>query len=127
MSRKSLSKPKKIRKFRIVVDSAFAKLSFFPKIRKKAKLYHCVYDFGLSRQAEDQDIYQKAFENNCCVLTINFKDFKKLVRANGPGILGIESQLTTARVDSVVSEFISGKDPDAFIGKAIKIPLSALN
>ena len=104
-----------------MLDSAFAKLEYFPKLSKKAKLYHCVYDFKLSRQAEDGDIYQKAFEENCFVLTVNFDDFKKLVKKNGPGILGIESQLTTAKMDARVAEFISGKNPDDFFGKALKI------
>ena len=121
MDKKSPKKNKRKRKFRIVLDSAFAKLEFFPKLSKKAKLYHCVYDFGLSRQAEDSDIYQKAFEENCFVLTINFNDFKKLVKKNGPGILGVESQLTTTKMDALVAEFISEKNPENYKGKAIKI------
>lgn len=121
MAKRFHSKPKKKSKFRIVLDSAFAKLEFFPKLSKKAKIYHCVYDFGLSRQAEDSDIYQKAFEEGCFVLTVNFDDFKKLVKKDGPGIFGIESQLTTAKMDAKAAKFISGKDPNDFIGKAIKI------
>lgn len=121
MPKNSSIKSKKVRKFRIVLDSAFAKLNFFPKLSKRAKLFHCVYDFGLSRQAEDEDIYQKAYENNCFVLTINFNDFKKLVKENGPGVFGVESQLTTAKMDSIVAEFLKGKNPEDYKGKAIKI------
>ena len=121
MDKKSSLKSKKIRKFRIVLDSAFAKLSFFPRLSKKAKLFHYVYDFGLSRQASDEDIYQKAYENNCFVLTVNFEDFKKLVKEKGPGVLGIESQLTTAKMDEKVAEFLKGKNPDDFWGEATKI------
>lgn len=124
MTKKTSLKPKKVRKFRIVLDSAFAKLDFFPKLRKRAKLFHSVYDFGLSREAEDLEIYQKAYQENCFVLTINFKDFKKLVKKNGPGIFGVESQLTTARMDSIVYEFLAGKNPKDFLGKAIKLPTS---
>lgn len=121
MDKKTPKRQKKIRKFRLVLDSAFAKLSFFSKLSKKSKLYHCVYDFGLSRQAQDEDIYQKAYEENCFIITVNFDDFKKLVKSNGPGVLGIESQLTTARMDEKIAEFISGKNPDDYIGKAVKI------
>lgn len=53
--------------------------------------------------------------------TVNFKDFKKLVKKNGPGVLGIESQMTTEEMDTIITEFISGKDPADFAGKAIKI------
>ena len=121
MTKNSSVRHIKRRKFRIVLDSAFAKQNFFPKLSKKAKLLHCVYDFGLSRQAEDKDIYQKAYENNCFVLTVNFNDFKKLLRSNGPGVLGIESQMTTVEMDELVAKFVSNKNPEKFIGKALKI------
>ena len=55
------------------------------------------------------------------MLTINFNDFKKLVKKNGPGILGVESQLTTAKMDALVAEFLSGKDPEKYKGKAVKL------
>lgn len=103
------------------MDSAFAKTSFFTKLCKRAKVFHCVYDFGLSKQASDNDIYQKAYENNCFVLTVNFVDFKKLIKGKRTGVLGIESQLTTEEMDKKVADFISGKNPDDFLGKAIKI------
>lgn len=100
---------------------------FFPKLKKKAKVYHCVYDFGLSRQAEDEAIYQKASEEDCFVLTINFDDFKKLVKKNKSGVFGIESQLTTATMDSTVAAFLSGKDPDDYRGKAIKLSANVVD
>lgn len=121
MPNKSSIKSKKSRKFRIVLDSAFAKTNFFPSLSKRAKVFHCVYDFGLSKQASDKDIYQKAFENKCFVLTVNFNDFRKLLKEKGPGVLGIESQLTTEDMDKKVANFLKGKNPEDCIGKAIKI------
>ena len=80
-----------------------------------------MHDCGLPLQAEDEEIYQKATDENRIVLTINFKDFKKLVKKNGPGIIGIESQLSNQSIDKLVSDFLSDKDPDDYRGKAIKI------
>lgn len=116
-----MRKSKHPKKFRLLLDSAFAKPSAFPKLKKKANLAHAVHDCGLSVQAEDKEIYQKAIEQNRFVLTINFKDFKKLVKAGKPGIIGIESQLTNDEIDKLVSGFLSAKDPEGYIGKAIKI------
>lgn len=116
-----MRKSKHPRKFRLLLDSAFAKPNAFPKLKKKANIAHAVYDCGLSVQAEDEEIYQKAVEKNRFVLTINFKDFKKLVKLGKPGIIGIESQLSNLEIDKLVSGFLSGKDPQDFIGKAIKI------
>lgn len=112
---------KKKPKFRLLLDSAFAKPSQFPKLQKRAKLLHVVHNIGLSRQAADEDIYQKAVENKCFILTINFKDFKRFVRNGKPGVIGIDSQLSNKEIDEIVSDFVSGKNPDDFIGKAIKI------
>ncbi len=82
---------------------------------------HPVHDLGLSAQTADEDIYQKAIENKCFVLTINFKDFRRFVKHNSPCVIGINSQLSNDNIDKLVTEFISGKNPDDFLGKAIKI------
>lgn len=114
--------PKKIkRKFRLLLDSAFAKPQSFPRLNKKANLAHAVHDCGLSPQAEDREIYQKAIATNRFVLTINFNDFKKIVKEKKSGAIGIESQLSNADIDKKVSIFIANKNPDDFIGKATKI------
>lgn len=109
------------KKFRILLDSAFAKPDLFPKIKKRANVAHIVHDLGLSFQAEDEKIYQLAIKKNRFILTINFDDFKKLVKKNGPGIIGIESQLSNQQIDNKVYNFLAGKDPKNFKGKATKI------
>ncbi len=111
----------KTRKFRFLLDSAFANPGKFPKLNKKAKLVHSVINLGLPPTAEDKDIYQKAIEKNCIVLTINFDDFRKLVKSNTAGVIGIPSQQTNDEIDELVTEFIAGKDPNDFLGKATKI------
>lgn len=108
-------------KFRFLLDSAFASVDKFPRLNKKAKLIHPVHDLGLSAQTEDEDIYQKAIENKCFVLTINFNDFRRFVKPGKPGIIGINSQLSNENIDKLVTGYISGKDPDDFLGKATKI------
>jgi hypothetical protein len=109
------------RKFRLLLDSAFAKPQSFPRLSQKANLIHVVHDCGLSPQAEDQEIYQKAIKTDRFVLTINLNDFKKLIKNNKIGIIAIESQLSNDEIDRVVSVFISGKNPDDFRGKATRI------
>ena len=115
------TKPSHKRKFRLLLDSAFAKSNSFPRLKKKTNLAHSVHDCELSIQAEDEEIYQKAYDENRFVLTINFKDFRKLVKRNGPGIIGIESQLTNKAIDKLVSDFLADKNPEKYKGKAIKI------
>ncbi|MFH0936888.1 MAG: DUF5615 family PIN-like protein [Candidatus Daviesbacteria bacterium] len=103
------------------MDSAFAKCEAFPRLKKKANLAHAVHECKLSPQAEDEEIYQKAVKENRFVLTINFKDFRKLVKPGKPGIIGIESQLSNNDIDKLVTNFLSNKNPQDFIGRSIKI------
>ncbi len=120
-----MHKPKVARrkKFRILLDSAFAKTAAFPLLKRKTNLAHCVHELGLSYQAEDEEIYQTAVKENRFIITINFKDFKKLVKHGKPGIIGIESQLTNDQIDKKVTAFLVGKNPPDFLGKAIKIDI----
>jgi len=115
------AKKKHPKKFHLLLDVAFAKSEAFSRLKKKANLAHAVHDLGLSYRAEDKDVYEIAIKSNRFVLTINFKHFKKLVRNGKPGIIGIESQLSNDEIDRKVTRFLSGKDPDDFLGKAIKI------
>jgi len=112
---------KKRRKFKILLDSAFARSSSFPSLSKKANLTHIVHTYRFPPTCSDEEIYQKAVKENRFVLTVNFKDFKKLVKKGKPGILGIESQHSNQEIDRLVCKFLSNKDPDDYRGKAIKI------
>lgn len=111
---------KKIRKFRLLLDAGFASSDSFPKLRKKTNLAHCVFDGKLSAQAADLDIYQLAIQQNRFVITHD-KDFKLFVKPNKPGIFILPSHLSNAELDTIVTIFFSTKNPENFIGKAIRI------
>lgn len=83
------------------MDTAFAKPSVFRKLTKKANLAHVRYNYDLSPQAEDQEIY--------------------VIAAKGAGILVIPPYLDSNQIDEILTKFIAGKDPKDFIGKATKI------
>lgn len=109
------------KKFRLVLDSAFAKTDAFPRLRKKANIAHAVHTLGLPYQAEDEEIYQKAIKQNRFVVTINFDDFRKLVQKDKAGVIGIPAHLSNERIDEILTNFLSDKNPDDYIGKAIRI------
>ena len=111
------------KKFRILLDTAFAPIEDFPHLKKKANLKNAFFDFGLPKQCEDKDIYQKAIADNRFVVTINFDDFNKLVKKYKPGIIGIPSQLTNAEIDAILTKFVSLNRVEDCMGKSIKIHL----
>lgn len=109
------------RKWRILLDAAFAQVGYFPKLAKIANLAHCVHDCGLSPQIEDEEIFKTAMKEDRFVLTINFKDFRSLPRINKPGVIGVESQLSNEEIDAKVSDFLRDKNPSDYLGKATRI------
>ena len=121
MPKTSHSRKKKAKKFRLLLDSAFAQPQVFPRLAKKCNLAHAVHTFNLSPQALDEEIYQRAIQDHRFVLTINYKDFKKLVKPGQPGIFAIASELFNQRIDQIVSDFLANKDPNDFLGKAVRI------
>ncbi|OGG14738.1 hypothetical protein A2773_03940 [Candidatus Gottesmanbacteria bacterium RIFCSPHIGHO2_01_FULL_39_10] len=68
---------KKHKKFRLLLDAAFAKSSIFKRLQKKANIKHIVFDLDLSSQSSDEEIYDVASKENRFVVTINYKDFQK--------------------------------------------------
>lgn len=112
---------KKGKKFRLLLDAAFAHPSVFSYLNKKANLAHVVHDFELSRQVSDEEIYQLAIKENRFVVTINYKDFRKLIKSGKPAIIAIPPYLTNEEIDKILTKFIAGKSPDDYMGKAIKV------
>ncbi len=105
---------------------AFARPDKFVKLCKKAHLSHAVLNYGLSRKASDEEIYQLATKEKLLVLTINFKDFKRLVKTNSAGVFGIPGDLSNEEIDSLVCNFIRRKNPDDYQGKATLINADSL-
>lgn len=114
------SKQKRFLKFRLLLDSAFAKPATFKKAGKKASIKHIRHDFNLAPQTEDKDIYNLAVRKGMFVVTIDH-DFKKFVQKDCPGVLVLNSGLTNLEIDNALSSFIHGKNPKDFYGKATKI------
>lgn len=110
------------RKFRILLDSAFARKEKFSRLSKKANLLHPVVDLGMSPQTEDEELLNIAVREKRFVLTVNFEDFKRLLKNSKTGVFGIESELSNEEMDELVSDFLSGKNPEDFYGKATRIP-----
>ena len=115
-----------LKKFRLLLDTAFAPAKDFPHLIKKANVKNAYFDFNLPKQCEDEEIYQKAVADNRFVVTINFDDFTKLVKRDKPGIIGIPSQLTNADIDAILTKFVTINKVEDCVGKAIKIPLSGV-
>lgn len=116
-----IKKAKKVKKFRLLLDAAFARPSIFRKLSSKANVTHVVWDLGKSNQISDEEIYQLATQNERFVVTINYRDFKKLVKTGGAGIFGVPPYLSNEEMDEVLTNFLAGKNPIELWGKAATV------
>lgn len=108
------------KKFYLLFDTAFPNPKEFLLLSKKANLTHVRHTYNMSPTTEDKDIYQKACEEKRIVVSID-EDFKRLVKPGQAGAILIPADLSAQQMDSVLTEFILGKSPTDFIGKAEKI------
>lgn len=113
-------KQKKYPKFRFLLDSAFAKPQVFKRLSKKASVKHIRHDFNLAPETEDEEIYKLATQEGMLVVTLDL-GFKKLLKRNGAGVFMLNSGLSNGQIDIFLTNFISGKNPEDYKGKAIKI------
>jgi len=113
-------KQKKFPKFRILLDSAFAKPQVFKKLCKKASVKHIRHNFNLAPETEDQEIYILASQKGMFVVTLDL-GFKKLAKQNAAGVLILSSGISNEEIDNKLSTFVSGKNPQDYRGKATKI------
>ncbi|MEK7517578.1 MAG: DUF5615 family PIN-like protein [Patescibacteria group bacterium] len=113
-------KQKKFPKFRLLLDSAFAKPYVFKKTIKKTSIRHIRHDFNLSPETEDQEIYSLASKKEMFVVTLDL-GFRKLTKQNAAGVLILSSGLSNEEIDDKLSIFISGKNPQDYKGKTTKI------
>lgn len=105
----------------MLLDAAFARPRTFTRLYKKANVTHVVFDYNLPPQCSDEEIYHLAVKEDRFVVTINYQDFKKLLKKGKPGIIGIPSELSNQEIDREVCQFLSMKNPDDYVGIATKI------
>jgi len=114
---------KRTKKFRFLLDAAFAKPDVFVKLSKKANLAHVYHTYGLPRQAEDGDIYILGCREDRLIVSAD-NDFKKYVKKGGTGVLVIRSHLSNEQIDDLLLNFVKGRDPENCKGKVNKLGYS---
>ncbi len=105
----------------MLLDAAFARPRTFARLSKKANVTHVVFDYNLPPQCSDEEIYQLAVKEDRFVVTINYQDFRKLVKKGKPGIISIPSELSNQEIDQLLCRFLLMKNPGDYVGSAIKV------
>ena len=54
-------------------------------------------------------------------MTINYQDFRRLVKKGKTGIIAIPSELSNHEIDTLLSVFLSAKNPEEYRGKSVKV------
>lgn len=111
---------RKLKKFRLLLDTAFTHPDNLPRLNKIANVKHVRHAYSLPRTVEDEHIYNVAMSEKRCVITQD-DGFRKQVKNKQVAVFIVPSYLTVEEMDIVLSDFFRGKNPDDFVGKAIKI------
>lgn len=92
--------PRRLR-IRVLLDEGLPPRQSFPKLNAIANLVHVKHD--LKRPgAPDHELYALATEDGRVVVTLNLRDFKRLVRSDGASVIGVGPAMFPKEIDTKV-------------------------
>lgn len=103
-------------KHKLLLDECCAVRKYFPRLNNFHHVEHVVEDCkkgGL----KDPEVYKLACSKGYLLITINEKDFSKLVKRNGAGIIGVSGNMKPDQIDSKLMTFLRKNSPKMLKGK----------
>lgn len=107
-------------KFKILLDEALSPRQSFPQTNKIFNVRHIKHDLGLSGFA-DPVVYEVACELKRLIVTPNIKDFRRLLKSNKTGIIGISMALSTTDLDKKLCSLLKKSKKGNLFGKINEI------
>lgn len=107
-------------KFRLLLDEGLPHRRQFHILNSRFNVKHIVGDFK-SSGLEDPEVYKRAISENRLLVTLNERDFRKLVRKNSLGIIGISGNMTTAHIDKKLNALLTKSKPKDLFGRFTSI------
>lgn len=109
--------PKKLFKYKILLDENMPGRANLPSLNRKFNLKHISVDYKLTGLS-DPEIYEFALKNKRLIVTYNTKDFEKLAElSNNTGIIGVSANLTLSQADKKLSSLLTKSKKSDLFGK----------
>jgi predicted nuclease of predicted toxin-antitoxin system len=107
--------PKRFHKHKILLDEQVSPRRYFTALNEHFDVKHITHDLNLSGLPDPQ-VYELAVSQGRIILTKNVKDFRKLLRDDSPGIIGIPETWSLSRVDTKLTALLMQHGPNYFHG-----------
>ena len=97
-------------RMKLLLDEGLPKRQSFSQLNARADLVHIKHDLKLPG-ATDRTLYTIATNDERVVVTLNLRDFKRLVQVNGASAIGIGAAMLPFEVDVKVLALIRRLKP----------------
>jgi predicted nuclease of predicted toxin-antitoxin system len=108
--------PKRFYKHKTLLDEQISPRQFFPRLNERFDVKHIKHDLNLG-SLPDPAVYELAVSQGRIILTKNVKDFRPLLHADSPGIIGIPETWSNSRVDTKLTALLMQHGPTYFKGR----------
>jgi hypothetical protein len=108
--------PKRFYKHKTLLDEHLYHRRVYPLLNAHFDVKHIRDDLHLDG-LPDPEIYELARKQGRILLTTNVKDFRPLLRDDGPGIIGIPDAWLPDRIDSKLTALLMHHGPNYFHGR----------
>jgi hypothetical protein len=107
--------PKRFHKYKLLLDEQVSPRQYLSELNAHFDVKHITHDLQLSGLPDPQ-VYALALSQGRIILTKNVKDFRRLLREDSPGIIGIPEAWSLSRVDSKLTALLRTHGPSYFHG-----------
>lgn len=108
--------PKRFHKHKILLDEQVSPRQYFPALNEHFDVKHITHDLNLSGLPDSQ-VYELAVSQERIILTKNVKDFRKLLREDSAGIIGIPETWSLSLVNTKLTALLMKHGPNYFRGR----------
>jgi predicted nuclease of predicted toxin-antitoxin system len=103
-------------KHKTLLDEQVSPRQYFPRLNARFDVKHIKHDLNLA-SLPDPEVYALALSQSRIILTKNVKDFRRLLREDAPGIIGIPEAWSNQRIDSKLTALLMRHGPNYFRGR----------
>ncbi len=108
--------PKRFFKHKLLLDEHLPPRQRLAHLNERFDVKHIVHDLHEGGMA-DAPIHELAVAQERLVLTSNVRDFRPLLRADSPGVIGIPETWSAERLDTKLTALLTGHGPAYFRGR----------
>ncbi len=110
--------PRRFYKHKLLLDEGLPLRRRFPILNGRFDVKHIAGDLRRA-SLPDSEVYEVAIRQNRVLITYNEKHFRKLVRHNAIGVIGVSANMPLGQLDKKLSALLTRSRPKDLFGRFI--------